>query len=81
MVTIAHVEKLMSIKRDLQNEHSLEAEVAVVRVSDLLTRSELLLKKRTFLREERRNIRTNTEKLEELQNNIKVSYIIIFITL
>jgi BTB/POZ domain len=71
MASIQQLEKLHHIHRLFKNDRSLESVVASQRVEATLTRTEQLMKQRTFLREERRRLRVTTEKLEERKRAMK----------
>lgn len=66
MATILQLEKLIYVKELLVNDfNTLEYAVASERISDLINKTEQLLRQREFLREERRKLRLANDFVEE----------------
>lgn len=72
MATIQQLEKLHSIKRAFQGEETLESAVLCQRIDKLVARTEHLLHQRSFLREERRKLRSACEYLDTAQKAVEV---------
>ena len=68
MVSIQNLEKLINIQTVFRNDQSLEAIVGYERLSSLISLTEQLLRQRGFLREERRKVRLNAERIEDRKN-------------
>ena len=65
MASVQQLEKLHNIQRLFYVEDSLESVVAGQRVSQVINRTEQLIRQRAFLRDERRRLRMSTEMLDE----------------
>lgn len=66
MASAQQLEKLYNIQRYFQREvDSLEGLVASERIGQIILKTEQILRQKTFLREERRNLRLTTEKIAE----------------
>lgn len=65
MATAQQLEKLHQIQRLFYVEDSLESAVAGERVSQLISRTEQLLRQRAFLRDERRRLRISSDCIDE----------------
>lgn len=71
MASIGQLEKLVHIQKVFAANDTLEAAVAIERVEKLIVSTEHLLHQRSFLREERRLIRTSTDQLEAAKASIE----------
>lgn len=71
MATLQQLEKLYQIRKIFSVEDSLESAVAGDRIQSLIKKTEHLMRQRAFLREERRNLRIATERLEERQKALQ----------
>lgn len=72
MASVQQLEKLHNIQRLFYVEDSLEGVVAGQRVSQIIGRTEQLIRQRAFLRDERRRLRMSTEMLDERKACLKV---------
>jgi hypothetical protein len=72
MASVQQLEKLHNIQRLFYVEDSLEGVVAGQRVSQIIGRTEQLIRQRAFLRDERRRLRMSTEMLDERKSCLKI---------
>lgn len=71
MASISQLEKLVHIQKVFAANDTLEAAVAIERIEKLIVSTEHLIRQRSFLRDERRLIRTSTDQLEATKASIE----------